>query len=547
MEKLVHDQHELYRILTEKSFAGIYVVQGGVLLYLNKSAASYAGYTPDELVGRRPSDLVHPEDLENVRENARGMISGKKTSPSEFRILTKDGRIRWIMETISPITWEEKPAILGNSMDITERKTFEETLRDRQERFRILFEGAHDAIFMMEDYRYIDCNQKALEMFQCKREEILGQTPARVSTPLQADGGSSIQKAIEMMNGALMGEPQRFEWRHCRYDGMPFESEVILNRLELSRKHLLVATVRDISYRKRAEEDLKQSEDRYRTIIENIGDGYYEVDLKGNILFFNDAAQRITGIPRTEIEGTNFASYAAAEDAAMIFGFFHQVYLTGTPLRGISWRAVRPDGRDQHVEVSVSLIRDAAGKPTGFRGIMHDVTERRKSEEAIQRMAYHDVLTGLPNRMLFFDRFSQVLAHARRNEEKFAVVMMDLDKFKEINDRLGHNAGDQLLCGVASRLASQMREGDTLARFGGDEFMLLMPGVKQIEDLESLGQKILQAFETPFSVSCEALTVRASIGFAVFPHDGSDRDVLFQRADLAMYRAKAAGGNRWMR
>jgi diguanylate cyclase (GGDEF)-like protein/PAS domain S-box-containing protein len=305
--------------------------------------------------------------------------------------------------------------------------------------------------------------------------------------------------------------------------------------------------VRDISYRKRAEEDLKQSEDRYRTIIENIGDGYYEVDLKGNILFFNDAAQRITGIPRTEIEGTNFAAYAAAEDAAMIFGFFHQVYLTGTPLRGISWRAVRPDGRDQHVEVSVSLIRDAAGKPTGFRGIMHDITERRKSEEAIQRMAYHDVLTGLPNRMLFFDRFSQVLAHARRNEEQFAVVMMDLDKFKEINDRLGHNVGDQLLCGVASRLASQMREGDTLARFGGDEFLLLMPGVKQIEDLESLGQKILQAFETPFSVSCEALTVRASIGFAVFPHDGSDRDVLFQRADLAMYRAKAAGGNRWMR
>jgi len=172
MKKPTLEKKELYRILTEKSFAGIYVVQDGQFRYLNNNAASYAGYTPDELLGRPPADIVHPEDRENARKNARAMLLGEKTSPSEFRVLTKDCRIRWIIETLASITWEGKPAILGNSMEVTERKHFEEALHDRQERFRILFEGANDAIFLVEDYRFIDCNPKTLEMFQCSREEI---------------------------------------------------------------------------------------------------------------------------------------------------------------------------------------------------------------------------------------------------------------------------------------------------------------------------------------------------------------------------------------
>lgn len=147
IEKPIFKRHEIYRILTEQSFAEIYVVKNGVFRYLNWNAVSFADYAPDELVGRSPVDMIYPEDRKKDRKDARSMPIGKKTSPSEFRVLAKNGQVHWIMETITSITWAGKPAILGNSMDIKGKKQIEEALHERQERFRILFEGANDGIF----------------------------------------------------------------------------------------------------------------------------------------------------------------------------------------------------------------------------------------------------------------------------------------------------------------------------------------------------------------------------------------------------------------
>ena len=686
MKKQNFEQQELYRTLTESSFAGIYVVQDGKFRYLNKNAASYAGYAPDELVGQPPADIVHLEDRENARKNARAMLLGKKTSPSEFRVLTKDGEIRWIMETIVPITWGGKPAILGNSMDVTERKQVERALRESEERFRTLIETTNDLVFivntggcftyanarfkemlghepqelMEKPFTFIIAPESIADVFAHFKKGMKGQdVPAYeallmhkngkripvefvASTILDAEGKAAGRFGIgrditerKRAEGATRESHQRLsdivnflpdatlavdlEGRVIAWNlaieemtgvkkqdmigkgdyeyALPFygmrrpilidlalkpDADIEKKYSFVSRdkdsiiaesvsRHLItgqdvflwikasaiydasgnivgaIETIRDITLRKKAEDDLRQSEERYRTIIENIGDGYYEVDLKGNITFLNDAALRIISLPQSEVEGLNFKSFATGEDTAVIFSVFHQVYLTGIPFRGLSWRVVRPDGKEQHMEISVSLIRDAAARPNGFRGIMHDITERRKAENAIQHMAYHDPLTGLPNRLLFYDRFSQIMAHARRNQGQFAVIMMDLDKFKDINDRLGHDVGDQLLRSVSERLSSQIRDGDTVARFGGDEFLLLLPGMKQIEDLDPLGQKVLQAFQQPFAVSGQALSIHASIGIAVFPDDGSDMDTLVQKADFAMYRAKSVGGNRWTR
>lgn len=935
-------QKDFYQTIAEASFGGIYVVQDGRFSYLNRNAASYAGYTPVELVGRDASSIVHHEDRDLVNKLAREMLKGLRTEPYEFRIITRDWQTRWIMETVISITYQGKPAILGNSMDVTEKKQAEAVFHEQKMRYKTLFEGANDAIFVMEDYVFTDCNNRALDVFKCKREHLVGAPPDRFSPPLQSDGAGSRDRSREKMNAALRGEPQLFEWLHCRYDGTPFYAEVSLSRLDIAGKVMLQGIVRDIDEKKRteealslsenryrtlietthdlvftvdrrgyfdyinpqlqktlgytatdllgkpfttivapdclktvlehfktgikggiippyevellrkdgkmiavefltttiwdgqkvkgigrfgigrdvterkhaedlrresekrltdmidflpdatlaidregrviawnraiedmtgiskekmigrgdyeyalplygqrrpilvdlvlhpdaytdadysflhragdnliaeptapttvagkklylwakasplfdtqgqiigaiesirdvtnikqAEQDLKESEykyrnifensvvgmfqsipegrfihvnpalakmcgfaspeemiesvtdmaiqhyvypedreyfketvkkqgfvenfehaifrkdgtvfwvstnarvvldnqgkvlhyegttvditdrklaqdalkaseERYRAIIENIGDGYYEVDLKGNIQFMNDACALITGVPHHKLVGFNFKEFGVEAEEGDLYSIFHRVFTTGEPEKGLVNRVNRPDGKEQYVEISVSLKKDSKGKPVGFMGILHDVTERKKAEETIQWMAYHDALTGLPNRILFHDRLAVALTQAKRNREQLAVMMLDLDKFKEINDSYGHYMGDCILCAFVECIKSQLREGDTVARMGGDEFMILLPGIRQVEDLEKLGQKIIESFQAPIDVGEHSFVIQTSLGIALYPRDGVDFDTLVKKADMAMYEAKKLGGNKYI-
>jgi len=536
------EEEKLYQIMARTSSAGVYIVQDGRFQFINPNAAAYAGYRAEEMIGMESQSILHPDDREEATRNAVRMLRGESTHPYSFRIRTKDGRSRWIMETVATIRYRDRRAILGNSMDVTERMEMEKRLAESEVRYRSLFEGASDGILILEEEKFIVCNRKAREIFQCREEDLLGRSPARFSTPRQPDGGDSEQQAHERLEFAGRGIPQFFEWRHCRKDGKPFFAEVNLIRLDIPGKNLIQSIVRDISDRKAAEAALQASEERYRMIVENIEEGYYETDLRGNISFVNDACQRIIGVGRQELLGNNFRVFTSAEDAKKLFHHFKNIFKTGQSLRDLVWQVERHDGREQHLEVSASLIRDAAGRPSGFRGLIRDVTERHRAEEKVQWIAYHDHLTGLPNRLLFQDRFAQLKAQAKRKGELFAVGVMDLDRFKEVNDQFGHATGDLLLCGVSARLSHHLREGDTVARMGGDEFLLLLPGIQVRQSAAPLGEKIMQIFRQPFEVSGQSFTLTASVGMAVYPADGVDYEVLIRKADQAMYQAKAQGG-----
>jgi diguanylate cyclase (GGDEF)-like protein/PAS domain S-box-containing protein len=177
--------------------------------------------------------------------------------------------------------------------------------------------------------------------------------------------------------------------------------------------------------------------------------------------------------------------------------------------------------------------------------VIRDITERRQTEEKIRQMAYHDSLTGLPNRKLFSDRLDIALTQAHRNQKKVGIAMLDLDNFKDVNDTLGHAMGDLFLKAMAERLSAELREGDTVARFGGDEFMLILPDLKVMEDAIQVAQKIVDSFCKPFLVDTHQLVVTTSIGIAVYPDDGTDDDILLRNADIAMYQAKQAGRARY--
>lgn len=190
-------------------------------------------------------------------------------------------------------------------------------------------------------------------------------------------------------------------------------------------------------------------------------------------------------------------------------------------------------------------IEREVGKERTILLAIEDITERKKYEEKIQQMAFHDSLTGLPNRKLFSDRLGIVLAQAKRNKKKVGIVMLDLDNFKDVNDTLGHDVGDTLLKAVAERLSVILRKSDTVARFGGDEFVLIFPDMEVIEEAIQVVQKIIDRFNKPFLIDTHQLVVTTSIGIAVYPNDGMDEEILMKNADIAMYQAKQAGRARY--
>jgi len=190
-------------------------------------------------------------------------------------------------------------------------------------------------------------------------------------------------------------------------------------------------------------------------------------------------------------------------------------------------------------------IQRVSGKERIILLAIEDITERKQSEEKIQQMAFHDSLTGLPNRKLFSDRLGITLANAKRNQKKAGIVMIDLDNFKDVNDTLGHDVGDILLKATAERLSTALRKGDTVARFGGDEFVLILPDLEVIEDAIQVAQKIVDRFRKPFLIDTHQLVVTTSIGIAVYPNNGTDEGILLKNADIAMYQAKQAGRARY--
>jgi diguanylate cyclase (GGDEF)-like protein len=210
-------------------------------------------------------------------------------------------------------------------------------------------------------------------------------------------------------------------------------------------------------------------------------------------------------------------------------------------VKSFPFASIKKDGTHIFLENSITPLRNKEGRIIGFRSISRDITERKQFEQKLAEMATHDALTGLPNRILLSDRLMVGSALAQRNGHRLAVLMLDLDRFKAVNDAMGHSVGDELLKDVGQRLSSMMRKSDTISRIGGDEFVLALPQISRMDDVTKFAQRILEAFEEPFVFGGHRLQVTTSIGIAVYPEDGTDMENLLKNADSAMYLAKEQG------
>jgi diguanylate cyclase (GGDEF)-like protein/PAS domain S-box-containing protein len=248
------------------------------------------------------------------------------------------------------------------------------------------------------------------------------------------------------------------------------------------------------------------------------------------------------GASENQLLGRNIAEFRDPAEAqraiANITAMFEGVY-NGAE----GYRLIRLDGSVLDTEINAEIVRDGQGQPSGLIFVVRDVSERKKTEEHIRHMAQHDPLTGLPNRALFSDRLQRSIANAVRDKTGLALMFIDLDKFKPVNDTYGHGVGDLLLQDVAQRMLQCLRDSDTVARIGGDEFVVLLRGSSAIPETLAVAEKIRKGLERPFLIDGHVLQISCSIGVARFPEHGQDDITLAKNADLAMYRAKELGRN----
>jgi diguanylate cyclase (GGDEF)-like protein/PAS domain S-box-containing protein len=294
---------------------------------------------------------------------------------------------------------------------------------------------------------------------------------------------------------------------------------------------------------------LNRSEKLHRFLVNSSPDIIFILDEKGCFSFINNKIERLLHFNRNELLGRHFTTVVENEDLEKANYFFEHIHAPNDTHRSINIALKSHNGhhKKRHFELSMWPINESTelSNDTTYRyqiyGTAHDISEQIEAEEFINFQAYHDILTRLPNRSLFKDRLSVAITQAHRNSQKLAVMFIDLDRFKVINDSLGHTMGDRLLQAVSQRLLSCIRKGDTLSRFGGDEFTLLLPDVHGEEAAIHIAEKILDSVKEPFNIASHEIYVGASIGIAIFPDAGDNLDALIKNADIAMYRIKNSG------
>ena len=419
----------------------------------------------------------------------------------------------------------------------------EEALRQSEERFRTLVNDLRVGVLLFgPESEILVSNEAAFELLNISEED-LRTGPFRPDTDMIYEDGTRVPPdefpviratvSRQAVRSIVLGLPRRGspERRWLLIDADPQLAE------DGSVKQV-ICTFTDISERKRAARALWEGEERYRTLVETSPDSIVLATLDGAIVVSNQPAADLHGYESPEeMTGLSALDLLAPEDRPRARRHARRMLGTGEARRGVEYRMARRDGSVFPAEVSASVLRDADGKPRAFVAVARDITERKQAEATLEHRALHDSLTELPNRVLLHERLQQAILVAHRDRNPLALLVMDLNHFKEINDTFGHHVGDLVLKQLAHRLRATLRESDTVARLSGDEFAMLLPNT-DTRGASLSARKVLQALDQPFFLEGYRLEVGASIGIAFFPEHGKDVDTLLHRADVAMYAAK---------
>jgi len=501
--------------------------------YVNPSFELLFGYSMADVLGRDLSFLL-PDALVQQPANAIeiGAFEGEKLRRA------KDGRNIPVLLKVAPIRNGNgiTVGLVGTMTDLTNIREVEQALRENENKYRLLFESADDGIFLQDASGFLDCNQKGADMYGLSKEETIGRSPADFSPERQPDGRLSSEVATEMIAAAMCVGNQCFEWQSLRADGVPFDVEVKLNRVEYRGAPCLQAIVRDITERKLAQEGQKLA----ALVYLNSNEAMTVTDANNRIIAINPAFTKLTGYTEDEVRDKNpNILNSGRQDDAFYRAMWDSLNSTGR-WQGEIWNR-RKNGEVYIEWLSINSIYNDDGAVHQRVAQFTDITERKNAEMEIWNQANFDTLTLLPNRRLFSDRLEQEIKKAQRDKSFTALLFIDLDHFKEVNDTLGHDVGDLLLVEATSRIKHCVRGSDTLARLGGDEFTVILSELNDFADTGRIAQNIIDRLSEPFMLSCQESFVSASVGIAFYPDDATNETELIKHADQAMYAAKNAG------
>ncbi|MDL5031312.1 PAS domain S-box protein [Pelomonas sp. APW6] len=494
---------------------------------------------------------VHPEDRDRVREASHLSQGGNMPFDETYRVVWPSGEIRHVRSRAQELLSlrGEPLGFVGMVEDITERRAFESQLVQARDQARAaaqealenarLLRNIADAVPGLVAYwrRDLSCrfaSRSFLDWYGRSREEMLQLTMPEVL------GADAFARTQPYLGGVLAGEVQAFERSIRRPDGRLGHMLVHYVPDTDARGEVrgIFAVANDVTSLKLAQRELMLA----ATVLDATVDAIMVTDAQGVILSVNPAFTAITGFEAQEVLGRTLD--LLGRDDPALEAQARLALRTQRHWQGELWRR-RKSGEAFLQWLDVSLIPDDDGAGERLLHVFSDGTERRQRDERLRHLAFHDALTGLANRSLLMERLSRLLGQTHRERRELALMYMDLDGFKAVNDSVGHAQGDALLRLVAARMTPLVRDTDTLARLGGDEFVLLLDQAAGMQELEQVAGRLIEAVSQPVVLAGQSVVVGVSVGIARFPLDGRSVETLMRAADLAMYAAKAGGRNRW--
>lgn len=409
--------------------------------------------------------------------------------------------------------------------------------------FRTIFELSPDPILIIKDDQFIDCNQAAINILGASSKDSLIQiNPSEISPKKQPDGKLSYDKAVGIFQKVYKDGVIRFEWLHTKIDGSDLFVEVTLTKFEIEDNELLHVHWKDISDKKEIEYQLEYSRKRFAEVSKISSDWIWEINKEGIYTYVGSRIKDFLGYEANEIIGKSPFELMKKDEVPKVKKVFFEYVSQQLSFKDLRNTNIHKNGSEITLQTSGTPIFDKYGDFIGYRGMDKDITKQVEYEEQIHQLAYYDFLTNLPNRKNFQEEVENFIQYSHLNDKKFAVLFLDLDNFKWVNDSLGHSFGDKVLVEVATRINNIIPKNSIFARLGGDEFILLTPYL-ELEEVSNLSVNIIDTVREQIFIDNMELNVGWSIGISLFPENGIKYETLLKNSDMAMYEAKEKGRN----